>query len=642
MRCAPGDAGDNAELIHGKPNTIDDGYPRPQLRRRQWQSLNGPWDFAIEAELAWGKPDQVQWDHTIQVPFAPETPASGIGDTGFFCACWYRREIEVTPPAAGERLILHFGAVDYEATVWVNDAIVRRHQGGYTPFEADITDFLVPGGRQTIVVRAEDDPQDLAKPRGKQDWQLEPHSIWYPRTTGIWQTVWIEKVPATHLRKLLWTPSLERWELGLEVSVRGSSGENLRLHATLRVGDHLIADDSYAVIASEVHRRIALSDPGIDDSRNNLLWSPAHPTIIEANLQLRGDDDELIDEVQSYTALRTVGTQGDKFVLNGRPLPLRMVLDQGYWPNTGQTPPDDEALRRDVELAKAMGFNGVRKHQKIEDPRYLYYADYLGLLVWEEMPSAYRYTRTSIERVTRQWPEAIERDSNHPCIIAWVPFNESWGVPDLPESPAQRHYVQALYHLTRTLDPTRPVVGNDGWESVATDIIGIHDYEDHPERLAKRYAVSSELTSFLEKARPSGRLLVLAGQKHAGQPLMLTEFGGIALSEDHEATWGYSRSENAREFGEAYAKLLAAIRSQPVLAGFCYTQFADTYQETNGLLYADRRPKIPLIEIALATRGPLGGDDDRQAELALQERLMSELAAAHAARAAAAAHLQPA
>jgi hypothetical protein len=335
---------------------------------------------------------------------------------------------------------------------------------------------------------------------------------------------------------------------------------------------------------------------------------------MHVELKLWGGRGELIDSARSYTALRSIGVQGDKFVLNGRPYQARMVLDQGYWPESGLTAPDDAAYRRDVELAKAMGFNGVRKHQKIENPRYLYWADVLGLMVWEEMPSAYRFTRISIE-----WTEAMERDISHPCIVAWVPFNESWGVPDLPDSPAQRHYVQALYHLSKTLDPTRPVIGNDGWESVATDIIGIHDYDDQPERMALRYG-TDEVPRLFKRERPGGRLLLLEGGQ-ADQPIMLTEFGGIAFSEDPTCTWGYSRSGSPEEFGLQYAHLLRVVRSLPLLAGFCYTQFTDTYQEANGLLYMDRTPKVPIEQIALATRGPRT-QKDRQIEWGWRERLM--------------------
>ena len=595
------------------------GYPRPQLERAAWWPLNGEWEFALDPTAEWLLPQEPVWNERIRVPFSPETPASGIGNTGFYRACWYRRQFEAPPLGPDEALLLHFGAVDYCAQVWVNGQAAAEHEGGYTPFQADITQFLRPSGWQTIVVRAVDDPADLSKPRGKQDWQLHPHSIWYPLTTGIWQPVWMERVAANYICAIRWTPNVERWEIGFEAWVSGRRERELRLNVKMYAGDNLLADDTYAVVAGEVHRRIALSDPGIDDYRNELLWSPERPTIIAAELQLSTLDGELLDCVRSYTALRSIGVQGDKFVLNGRPYQLRMVLDQGYWPETGLTGPDDDAYRHDVELAKAMGFNGVRKHQKIECPRYLYWADTLGLLVWEEMPSAYRYTRTSIMRLAQEWMEAMARDMSHPSIIAWVPFNESWGVPDLPDNPAQRHYVQALYHLTKSIDPARPVVGNDGWESVATDIVGIHDYDDQPERIARRYA-ADEIPRLFKRERPGGRLLLLEGQSQE-QPIMLTEFGGIAYSRDRSGTWGYSRVDSPEEFARRYIELLSVIRSLPLLAGFCYTQFADTYQEANGLLYADRRPKMPLEQIALATRGPRS-KRDFQIEWEFRERLM--------------------
>jgi beta-galactosidase/beta-glucuronidase len=581
---------------------LSEPHPRPQLERAGQISLNGTWQFSLDREAVWTTPDQVAWNANIRVPFAPETPASGIGDTSFYKVCWYRRQFRAPQLKEGQRLIVHFGAVDYHASVWVNGKLAVQHEGGQTPFSVDVTPLLVEGP-QTIVVRAEDDPQDLAKPRGKQDWQLEPHSIWYPRTTGIWQTVWMEVVPASYVGYLRWTPNVVRWEIGMEVWIAGAPPEGLRLNVKLWAGNNVLADDSYAVVSSEVLRRISLSDPGIDDYRNELLWSPSQPTLIQARLQLVDAAGNVLDDVRSYTALRSIAVQGDRFVLNGRPYPLRMVLDQGYWPETGLTPPSDEALRRDIELAKAMGFNGVRKHQKIECPGYHLWADTLGLLVWEEMPSAYRYTRDSIERLTREWMEVIERDSSHPCIIAWMPFNESWGVPDLPDSPAQRHYVQALYHLTKTLDSTRPVIGNDGWESVATDIIGIHDYDDQPQRIAHRYGGDEMLPRLFKRERPGGRMLLLGSETTGDQPVMLTEFGGIAYSEERGRTWGYTRVETPDDLGEAYGALLKAVHSCTILAGFCYTQFADTYQEANGLLHADRTPKFPLAKIRQATRG---------------------------------------
>jgi beta-galactosidase/beta-glucuronidase len=557
----------------------------------------------MERRAAWASPAEVRWTRTIQVPFAPETRASGIDDPGYHEVCWYRRVIEPIALGPGERCVVHFNAVDWHARVWANDLYVTEHEGGYTPFSADLTDFMRGGRPVTLVVRADDDPFDLSKPRGKQDWQLESHSIWYPRTSGIWQTVWLERLPETWIDSLRWTPNLERWEIGLEVRLGGRSRDDLRLRVDLSARDTAIASDVYSVIAGEVTRRIALSDPGIDDYRNELLWSPHSPTLIVARLELSDTAGRVMDRVSSYTALRSIAAQGQTVVLNGRPYPLRLVLDQGYWPESGLTPPDTTALRIDVELVKRMGFNGVRKHQKIEDPRYLYWADRLGLLVWDEMPSAYRFTKLAIQRMTVEWLEILRRDYSHPCVITWVPFNESWGVPNLPEVPAQRGFVQALYHLTRTLDTTRLVVGNDGWEATATDIIGIHDYDDSPERLASRYKLHADLPALFRRERPGGRMLLLEGQEAPSQPVMLTEFGGIACGESESRDWGYSSAASAEELERSYGELLNVVRKLPTIAGFCYTQFADTYQEKNGLLYFDRTPKFPLDRIADATRG---------------------------------------
>ena len=580
------------------------GYPRPQLRREKWYSLNGIWDFSFDEQATCPHPHCVEWSEQIKVPFSPETKASGLNAGGYFRAVWYRRSF--TPPqlALGERLLLHFGAVDYSADVWVNGTKVCSHEGGYTPFHADITEELKASDSQEIIVKVLDDALDLAKPRGKQDWKPESHSIWYTRTTGIWQTVWLEVVPAAFVQVLRWTCNLKRWEIGLEAQIGGKLPAGLRMAVSLRVGDLVLANDVYSVLGGEVHRQIALSDPGIDDSRNELLWSPSSPTLIEASLELRDSNDVCIDRVHSYTALRTIAIQGDRFILNNRPLLLRLVLDQGYWPDTGLTAPDDQALLQDVLLAKRLGFNGVRKHQKIEDPGYLYWADRAGLLVWEEMPSAYRYTRRSIERVTREWIDVLSRDSSHPCIVAWVPLNESWGVPDLPQSFAQRNYVQALYHLTKTLDPTRPVIGNDGWESVATDILGIHDYDDQLDRMRKRYRQEDVESRLLSRERPGGRLLVVNGETDIScRPIVLSEFGGIAYSPGDSKAWGYSRCDTPQQLLDNYRALLEVVRSLHTLAGFCYTQFTDTYQEANGLLYANREPKAPIEELAAATSG---------------------------------------
>ena len=601
------DTGVTLSVRSDKENAIDwkqITHPRPQLQRSPWQSLNGLWKFAFDDEGKCVQPsDLKEWTHLIEVPFAPESSKSGIDDRNFHLNCWYEREF-ATPEGDG-RLLLHFGAVDYRARVWVNGQYIAEHEGGHTSFSLDITHVLNDSGTTKVTVWAQDDPLDLAKPRGKQDWQLKPHSIWYPRTSGIWQTVWIERVGKTYLGHLCWNSDFERWEVGFEAALAGDvpvSGVQIKMK--LSVGSTVLANDTYEVLNGEINRRIALSDPGIDDFRNELLWSPEKPTLIDAKIQLWSND-QLLDEVKSYTAIRTVSVQRDRFMLNGRPYYLRLVLDQGYWPDTLMTPPSDEALRRDVELIKAMGFNGVRKHQKIEDPRFLYWADVLGLLVWEEMPSAYRFTPKAVERMTREWTEVIKRDSSHPCIVAWVPFNESWGVPNLVETAAHRNYVLAMYHLTKTLDPTRPVISNDGWESTDTDILAIHDYDTKPQQLLRRYGPEVKLSDMLNHKRPGGRILTLDNYPHQGQPVMLTEFGGIAYAPEHEPNtdqaWGYERCWSISELEMKYAALLETINNIELFSGFCYTQFTDTFQEANGLLYSDRTPKFPLEAIRAAT-----------------------------------------
>ena len=577
-------------------------HPAPQLQRDRWRSLDGEWQFAYDDQKRWTDPEEVTFDRSIRVPFPPESEASGIGDPTFHGCCWYRTTVELHPGDRAGRLLLHFGAVDYRARVWANDRLVVEHEGGHTPFTADVTAAITGRARLEIVVRVEDDPLDLAQPRGKQDWLEQPHEIWYPRTTGIWQTVWLEPVPGHRIARVVWTPFLANWEMGVSVQVAGATEPEASVRVRLHHGAQILADDRYRLVGSELVRRIAFSDPGIDDFRNLLLWSPSHPTLIEAEVEL-WHGDELIDQVWSYTALRSVDVQGNRFMLNGRPYFLKMVLDQGYWPTTLLAAPDVAALRADVELVKQLGFNGVRKHQKIEDPRWLFFCDLYGLLVWEEMPSPYRFTSLAVQRLVAEWTEAIQRDVSHPCIVAWVPLNESWGVPDLPTNPAHRDYVRALYHLTKTLDPSRPVIGNDGWENIATDLVTIHDYASNPVVLRERYATPESVDLVLQRQQPGGRSLVMDGFTPTHQPVVLSEFGGIAMMDAATAGWGYSRANGAEDLAAAYEGLLRALHACRGIAGFCYTQLTDTFQEQNGLLTADRRPKFDLARIAQATRG---------------------------------------
>ncbi len=580
-------------------------HPRPQLTRPRWIDLGGAWGFAYDdagrgLNEGWQQRADI-FSLTIQVPFPPESPLSGLDDAAYHPIVWYRRTFRVADEDAGQRLLLHCGAVDYRAQVWVNGQLVATHEGGQTPFSADITTALRPGEEQVIVMRVEDAPLDLAQPRGKQDWHEEPHAIWYQRTTGVWQPLWLEPVGLTHIMHIRWTPDVERGFLTLFVRLR-RHGETapLRLRVQFSMHGEILADDTYMVIGTEVERQIAFERAGMMDE-DDLLWSPERPNLIDVALTLLAGD-EVIDQVQSYCGLRSIDTDGKNFLLNGHPYYLRFALEQGYWPQSHLAAPGDEALRREVELVKELGFNGVRIHQKVEDPRFLYWCDRLGLLVWGEMANAYVFSPIAIERLTREWLEVLARDYSHPCIVAWVPINESWGVPNLARDPAQRHYVQALYHLTKALDPTRLTLGNEGFEHSAGDIYGIHDYSFEGSTLRERYGSREAVQKTLQEGQPGGRALMLPGYEYTKGPIMLTEVGGISLQPDSDVTWhGYGTVADRDAFLSKYRELIDAILNSPVIAGFCYTQLTDTGQETNGLLTAEREPKLDLAAVRAIT-----------------------------------------
>lgn len=576
-------------------------HPRPQLTRPRWIDLSGAWGFAYDdawcgLDEGWQERPDI-FTRTIQVPFPPESPLSGVGDTAFHPVVWYRRTFRLADEDAGRRLLFHCGAVDYRAQVWVNDQLVATHEGGHTPFSADITAALRPDEEQVVVIRAEDAPLDLAQPRGKQDWHEEPHAIWYQRTTGIWQSVWLEPLGSTYISHIRWTPDVEQGLLKLFVRLkRHSDTAALRMRVQLSLRGKVIADDTYMVMGTGVERHITFDRASVADE-DDLLWSPDHPHLIDATLTLLAAD-EVIDEVQSYCGLRSIGTDGRSFLLNGRPYYLRFVLEQGYWPQSHLAAPNDEALRREVELAKELGFNGVRIHQKVEDPRFLYWCDRLGLLVWGEMANAYVFSPVAIERLTREWLEVLARDYSHPCIVAWVPINESWGVPNLAHDQAQRHYVQALYHLTKALDPIRLTLGNEGFEHSVSDIYGIHDYSFEGSTLRERYGSRESMRRTLQEGKAGGRALILPGYEYTQGPLMLTEFGGISLHPESGVSWyGYGTVADKDAFLSRYRELVEAILDSPDIAGFCYTQLTDTGQETNGLLTAQREPKLDVAAV---------------------------------------------
>lgn len=585
-------------------------YPRPQFRRRDWINLNGEWSFAFDdrdAGLAEGwhagaaevLRGDAPFDRSITVPYCYQSKLSGIGDSAFHDIVWYARSFERSPGGPDEQGILHFGAVDYRASVWVNGVPIAQHEGGHTPFSADVTHAL-RDGENVVVVRAEDPSRDTTVPRGKQYWREESEGIFYTRTTGIWQTVWMEVVNRRRISSLRLTPDVDAGCVDAEIGVEGREpGMSLRL--TVELDGETVLEDRVGALGAFVERRLPLlrrgeapDTPHLSEWPRPALWSPEEPNLYDLRLELLDERGEVLDAVESYFGMRKIEARDGEVYLNGRPYYQRLILDQGYFPGGLLTAPTDDYLRRDIELAKEMGFNGARKHQKVEDPRWLYWADRLGFLVWGEMANAYTYSPGYVRRVTAEWQEAVRRDYNHPCVVAWVPMNESWGVPDLATDPKQREHLLAMYHLTRSLDTSRPVVSNDGWEHALTDLCTIHDYRDAA-AMTGSYATPESSAA----ARPANRPVYVPGHGYRGEPILITEFGGIAFvgdtgdtGEAGETGWGYSTVADAEEFLARYESLIEALLRSGVVRGFCYTQLTDVEQEINGLLTYDRRPKV--------------------------------------------------
>jgi len=562
-------------------------HPQPQFMRSEWQSLNGTWQFAFddhdEGLGAGWHVAEAPFRRNIIVPFCFESRMSGIGDTSFHPVVWYRRQFEVPPAWKGRRVLLHFGAVDYRATVWVNGQAAGEHEGGNTPFRLEITGLLKPG-RNTVVVRAWDPPEDRAIPRGKQYWEPKSRGIFYTRTSGIWQSVWLEAAGESWLEFVRIAPRLDGTVTFHGRVARPQAG--LMLHVTVKSGDSVVAGGAGA-----------LSDNKYVDAaafvRNPRLWTLERPHLYNVVFELKKDG-KTLDTVYSYFGFREVSIENGRFCLNHRPIYLKFLLDQGYWPESLLTPPSDEAIQYDIRMAKEMGFNGVRKHQKVEDPRFLYWADRMGFLVSGEMANAYLYDEQYVQRFLREWAEAVERDINHPSVVMWAPLNESWGVPDLRD-PRQQAHLRTLFHLTKSLDPTRPVVDNEGWEHVeTTDLYAVHDYAANHDALYNRWArVEPRAGAVLP---PNGRPYAAPGHAYNGAPLYLSEFGGIAYippgASVPESAWGYAGVEKTPEDAlRRLAGLYDAIAKLPFI-GICYTQITDVEQEVNGLMTYDRKPKF--------------------------------------------------
>ncbi|WP_099332397.1 glycoside hydrolase family 2 protein [Actinomyces minihominis] len=576
----------------------DAGYPRPQLCRPSWTSLNGLWEFAPDLQdvgisQSWYNRSEVFAD-SIVVPYPVGSLLSQwSGEVPDIC--WYRRVVRPDEvQGTGSKVVVHFEAVDFVADVWVNGQHVVRHEGGFTPFEV-VIDFASIVDGMVLVVRAEDRAEDIDKPRGKQDWNEEPHGIWYQQSVGIWRDVWVERVPETSIASVSWSSDLDRALVTADVTLRGAVSPNSTLCIELSMGSRLLAKAT--VLTSVTHSQVTLNIPCLRNRHewDELAWSPDHPNLVDARVTYH--DPVSDDQVLSYLGVRKISLDNRYLQVNRMPVFQRGVLDQGYWEESYFTAPSHEAILEDLRLVRDLGFNMVRVHERSADRRYLTWADRLGIMVWCESASAYGFSPLAVQRTLAEWVALVARDKSHPSIVVWVPFNESWGVSSIADVPEQRHFVNALVSATRALDPTRPVIANDGWEQLDTDIVSTHDYGSTGQELEIAYQDVEAIRQTVSGTGPQGRRILLSTTWQDDKPIMVTEFGGISLQESFKDAWGYRVAKTKEGFEANLAELFAALYASPVLGGICYTQLTDTGQETNGLCDANRKPKLPTASI---------------------------------------------
>lgn len=565
-------------------------HPNPQWERKTWKNLNGPWEFefdfgcsAVERRL-WEKK---RFDREILVPFCPESRLSGIGYTDFINGVAYRKNFELSQEELSGRVLLHFGAVDYEASVYVNGTLVGSHKGGYTSFCFDITKHVAPGPN-TLFVAVKDDVRSGLQPKGKQAHLYASSGCDYTRTTGIWQTVWLEFVPERRIQSAKYYPDPANGKVTVTGLVQGQG----TLQLTALWEDKPVGEAALSVEDGFFTVQLDLSETH--------LWEPGKGGLYTLLLSF-GED-----RVKSYFGLRTAKFQGRKFLLNGKSLFQRFVLDQGFYPDGIYTAPTEEDLVKDIQLSFAAGFNGARLHEKVFEARFLYHCDRLGYLVWGEYPNwgLDHAHPLSTETYLNQWSEAVERDFNHPAIIGWCPFNETWGYREEREKNA---LLTSLYKLTKRLDPTRPCIDSSGNYRILSEVYDIHDYDQDTQSFQARWdgltdriretgGVIPAEDPFFNSAPegPSGRAPFF-NQPYDNQPIFISEYGGIRWPDDTVEGWGYGNAPaTPEEFFARYKGLTEALLNNPEIFGFCYTQLYDVEQEVNGLYTYGRVQKFDI------------------------------------------------
>ena len=594
-------------------------YPRPQFTRDNWLCLNGEWQFEIDAVntgLQRGLREKPALDGLITIPFCPESTLSGVGHVDFMEAVWYRREIAVPAEwAAFPRLRLHFQACDYDTTVWVNGQEVVRHRGGFTPFFAEIGGLVKAGETAVVVVRARDRNRTEAQPGGKQSVSYANAGCHYTRTTGIWQTVWLEPLPATAFERPRITPDLAHRRFRLDLPLSGDA-TGLRVEAILRDADGV--EVARATVPADTDFTPTLD---LDVPADRLhLWGPGDGYLYGVELRLVAPDGAVVDAARSYAGMRSISFRGKAILINGKPVFQRQVLDQGYYPDGILTAPTDEALVRDIELSMAAGFNAARLHQKVFEERFLYHADRLGYLVWGEFGDW--GVRENVERcpplrnqpfaaLMAQWNDVVARDYSHPSIIGWCPLNETWrDISD--EYDALDDMTRGLYAATKNADHSRPVLDASGYShrQPFADVYDSHDYDQNPASFRARHDALREGQPYVNKSWNADD----PGPGHhwslpyAGQPYFVSEFGGIRWAptqENNSKSWGYGNApKTLEEYMERFEGLTAALLDNPAMFGYCYTQLTDVFQEQNGIYLFDRSAKFDMARIRAAQTRP--------------------------------------
>jgi len=581
-------------------------HPRPQFVRPHWLNLNGVWQFELDdsdSGLERGVLER-ELRGTIVVPFAPESELSGVADTDFHDAVWYRRDIRVPVEWPDERIILHFQAVDHDSTVWVNGVEAGRHRGGFTPFSFDITDLLDAERHGTVVLRARD-PHIGPQARGKQATWFANTDCFYTRTTGIWQTVWLECRPAASFGRPRITPNSDEGTFGIEPDLRGARpGQRIvaRIH-----DDGGVIDEVSTIVGATMAPTLRVTVPA---SRQR-LWTLTDPFLYDIDLTLCDAEGSPVDRLVSYAGLRSVSIDGRRILLNGQPVFQRLVLDQGYWPESLMTAPSDDELAADILRSKAAGFNGARVHEKVAEERFLYHADRLGYLVWGEFAdwgSSGQGPEGDNQRPTAgyvaEWVEAVARDYSHPSVIGWCPLNETYQVLH-DRMTVLDDVTEAMFRATKSIDRTRPVVDSSGYSHrvIDTDVWDAHDYEQDPHAFALNHAGLADGSPYVNRSA-DGKDYSLP---YRGQPFMVSEFGGIwwvpeiaaqVDGEDREASWGYGqRIADEEEFYARFEGLVRVLDQNPHMFGYCYTQLTDVFQEQNGIYRFDRSLKLDVDRI---------------------------------------------